>query len=103
MAVYIMLTRLTEHGAKTVKQNPGRILEVDRQLGDMGLEIIDQYAVLGSYDFVNVVEAPDDQAIARISLELASRGSIRIETMRAIPINELVEGLQAPATAAAGR
>ncbi len=94
MPTYVMLTRLTEHGAKTLKDNPERILEVDSELGDMGLKVLQQFAVLGRYDFVNIVEAPDDAAIGRISIELASRGSIRIETLRAIPVEDFIAGLQ---------
>jgi len=94
MATYVMLTKLTDHGAKTVKANPERILEVDSQLGDMGLKVLQQYAVLGQYDFVNIVEAPDDAAMARIAVELASRGSIRIETLRAMPIEDFIAGLE---------
>lgn len=94
MPHYVMLTRLTHQGAETLKRDPERILEVDEQLAGMGLKVLTQYATLGRYDFVNVVEAPDDQAIARVSVELASRGSIRIETMRALPVEELIAGLK---------
>lgn len=94
MPVYVMLTRLTDHGAKTVKENPERILEVDSQLSDMGLKVLQQYAVLGRYDFVNIVEAPDEITVARIALELASRGSLRIETMAAITVEDLIGGLK---------
>jgi uncharacterized protein with GYD domain len=94
MPLYIMLTRLTEHGARTIKDNPERILEVDDQLGEMGLKVLNQYAVLGHYDFINVVEAPDDATIARVSVELASRGSIRIETLAATPVREFIANLK---------
>jgi len=70
-------------------------MEVDAQLGEMGLNVLQQYAVLGRYDFVNIVEAPDDMTVARIALELASRGSVRIETLAALPVEELVNGLKA--------
>ncbi len=95
MPVYVMLTRLTEEGAKTLKKHPERIIEVDSELDGMGLKVIQQYALLGRYDFVNIVEAPDDATVARVSLELASRGSIRIETLRAMPVEDLISGLQA--------
>lgn len=95
MPLYVMLSRLTDHGAKTVKANPERIMEVDAQLGEMGLNVLQQYAVLGRYDFVNIVEAPDDITVARIALELASRGSVRIETLAALPVEELINGLKA--------
>ena len=94
MPVYVMLTRLTEQGAATIKSKPERILEVDSQLGDMGLKVMQQYAVLGRYDFVNIVEAPDNATVARIALELASRGSIRIETLAAMPVEDLIGTLK---------
>ncbi len=94
MAVYVMLTRLTDQGAETIKENPERILEVDGQLEGMGLKVLHQYAVLGRYDFVNIVEAPDDLTVARVAVELGSRGSLRIETLAAIPIQELISGLK---------
>ncbi len=100
MPVYVMLTRLTSQGAQTLKHNPQRIMDVDQQLAGMGLKILDQYAVLGRYDFVNIVEAPDDATIARISLELSSRGSIHIETMRGVPVGEFVAGLKKEAVGA---
>jgi uncharacterized protein with GYD domain len=89
-----MLTRLTDQGAETIKKNPGRILEVDEQLEEMGLLVLQQYAVLGQYDFVNIVEAPDDLTIAKIALELGSRGSLRIQTLPAIPVQDLISGLK---------
>lgn len=94
MPLYVMLTRLTDHGAATLKANPERILEVDSQLGDMGLKVLQQYAVLGRFDFVNIVEAPDEATIAKIAVELASRGSIRIETLSAIPIEDFIADLK---------
>ncbi|HSK47741.1 MAG TPA: GYD domain-containing protein [Coriobacteriia bacterium] len=94
MPVYVMLTRLTEQGAATIKSKPERILEVDSQLGEMGLKVMQQYAVLGRYDFVNIVEAPDNATVARIALELASRGSIHIETLAAMPVEDLIGTLK---------
>ncbi len=94
MPLYVMLSRLTDQGAKTVKNNPEHILEVDSELSNMGLKVLQQYAVLGRFDFVNIVEAPDDMTAARAALELASRGSIRIETLAAIPVEDLIGGLK---------
>lgn len=93
MPLYVMLSRLTDHGAKTIKDNPGRIMEVDSQLADMGLKVLHQYAVLGRFDFVNIVEAPDTTTVARIAVELASRGSIRIETLAAMEVDDLIAAL----------
>ena len=90
MATYILLSNLTEAGAETIKKNPERIKEVDKELEAMGANVVAQYAVLGPYDFVNIVEAPDNQTIARMSAELSSRGSVRILTMAAIPIDDFI-------------
>lgn len=90
MATFIMLSRLTEDGAETIRKNPGRIQEVNRELGGMGVKVLQQYAVLGAYDFVNIVEAPDVGTVMRASVELSSRGSVRIETLAAVPMDEFV-------------
>lgn len=90
MPLFVMLTRLTDHGAKTLKENPERMLEVDGQLSEMGVEVLHQYVVLGRFDFVNIVEAPDMATITRASLDLAARGSIRIETMPAMSAEDLI-------------
>jgi uncharacterized protein with GYD domain len=94
MATFVLLSSLTDEGAKTIKQNPGRIKQVNDELAKMGVKVLNQWAVLGNYDFVNVVEAPDNTTIARVSAELASRGTIRITTLAAIPIDEFIAGLK---------
>lgn len=81
MATYIMLSRLTEDGAETIKKNPGRIQEVNKELEGMRVKVLQQYAVLGAYDFVNIVEAPDLATVMKASVTLGSRGSVRIETL----------------------
>ena len=94
MATFVLLSSLTDEGAKTIKQNPGRIKVVNKELDKMGVRVVNQWAVLGGYDFVNVVEAPDNTTIARVSAELASRGTIRITTLPAIPIDDFIAGLE---------
>lgn len=94
MATYIMLSTLTDEGAKTIKQNPERIREVNREIEKLGVRVVSQYAVLGQYDFVSIVEAPDLNTVVRISAELASRGSIKIQTLAAIPIDDFIAGLR---------
>lgn len=86
MATYIMLSTLTDQGRKTVKSNPNRIKEVNREVEALGAKVVAQYAVLGLYDFVNVVEAPDNETIARVSVELGSRGTVQLMTLPAIPM-----------------
>jgi uncharacterized protein with GYD domain len=87
---YIMLTTLTTEGVQTIKNNPSRIREVNREIEQLGATVKAQWATLGQFDFVNVVEAPDEKTIARVSLELGSRGSGRYETLSAIPIDDFI-------------
>ena len=94
MPKYVMLTRLTDEGAETIKRNPDRIVEVDSELEAMGVKVLEQYAVLGAYDFVNIVEAPDNLTIAKAALELGARGSMRVQTLPAIPVEELIAALK---------
>lgn len=93
MATYILLSTLTDDGAETIKERPARIREVNQELEQLGVNVTAQYAVLGPYDFVNIVEAPDNQTIARVSAELASRGSVKIMTLAAIPMDEFISSL----------
>jgi uncharacterized protein with GYD domain len=93
MPTFIMLTTLTSEGVQTVKNNPSRIREVNRELEQLGVTVKAQWATLGRYDFVNVVEAPDENVMARASLELGSRGTSRYETLTAIPIDEFIASL----------
>jgi uncharacterized protein with GYD domain len=94
MATYILLSSLTDEGRKTIKARPERIQEVNKEIEAMGAKVIDQYAVLGQYDFVSVVEALDNETIARISVELGARGTIQIMTLPAIPVATFIERLR---------
>jgi uncharacterized protein with GYD domain len=94
MPIYIMFSKLTEEGRRTVKKNPERIKEVDKEIERMGAKVLAQYAVLGKYDFINILEAPNNEAIARVSIELGSRGTIQIVTMPAIPVFEFIEKME---------
>ena len=94
MATFILMSTLTDDGAQTIKMDPDRILAVNRELERMGVRVLSQYAVLGPYDFVNIVDAPDMITIARVSAELSSRGTVRIMTLPAVPVDEFIAGLQ---------
>ncbi len=95
MPVFVMLTTLTDEGAKTLKNKPERIKEVDQEVMDrFGVKIIAQYAVMGPYDFVNILEAPDNDSVVKMAIELSSRGSIRTLTMPAIEIDRLISDLK---------
>jgi uncharacterized protein with GYD domain len=91
---YILLSKLTDEGWKTVRERPERIREVNRELEAMGVKVLSQYATLGEYDFVNIVEAADNKTVARVSIELGSRGTIRLKTMPAIPVEEFIQSIK---------
>ena len=93
MPTYILLTTLTPEGVQTLKNNPARIREVNREVEQLGATVKAQWATLGRFDFINVLEAPDEETIARVSLELGSRGTGRYETLTAIPIDDFIAAL----------
>jgi uncharacterized protein with GYD domain len=93
MALYIMLSTLSERGRQVVKKLPGSIRKVNQEVGRMGVRVIAQYAVLGPYDFVTVIEAPDNEAVAKVSMELGARGSLQMMTMPAIPVDTFIARL----------
>jgi uncharacterized protein with GYD domain len=94
MPTYILLSNLTDDGAKTLKEKPNRLQEVNKEIEKLGAKVTAQYALLGPYDFVSVVEAPDNEAIARVSVELSARGSVRLLTLPAIPVANFVRNLK---------
>jgi uncharacterized protein with GYD domain len=94
MATYVMLSNLTDEGAKTLMQNPSRLQEVNKEIEKLGAKVTAQYATLGLYDFVNIVEAPDNATIARVSAALGARGSVRLLTLPAIPVPEFLKSLK---------
>jgi uncharacterized protein with GYD domain len=93
MPTYVMLTNLTPEGVRTLKNNPNRVSEVNKEVEQIGAKVLGQYATLGRYDFVTIVEAPDDKTMAKVSVELGSRGTMSSETMAAMPSEELAATL----------
>jgi len=94
MSIYIMFTTLTDEGRKTVKENPQRIREVNKEVEAMGAKILAQYAILGQYDFINILDAPNNEVISRVAIELGSRGTLQTMTMSAIELGEFIDGLK---------
>ena len=94
MPVYVALSKLTDEGSKTIKKRPERIKEVNSDIEAMGIKVIAQYALLGQYDFVTILEAPDNDSIVRMSVEIGSRGSVQLQTLPAIPIDQLIADIQ---------
>ena len=94
MPTYVLLSNLTDEGAKALKTNPKRLQEVNKEIEKFGAKVTAQYAVLGPYDFVSIVDCPDNETIAKISVELASRGSIRLMTLAATPVANFIRTLK---------
>jgi uncharacterized protein with GYD domain len=93
MPTFVLLSTLTPEGVQTIKNNPSRIREVNKEIEQLGATVKAQWATLGRFDFVNVVEAPDETTMARVSLELGSRGTARYETLSAIPVEDFISAL----------
>ncbi len=93
MPTYLVLSTLTEEGWKHVKQKPDRILEVNKEIESMGIQIQQQFALLGDYDFASILDAPDNETVMRMSLELGSRGSVQFTTFPAIHIEEFIKSM----------
>jgi uncharacterized protein with GYD domain len=91
-----MLTSLTEKGRQTLNANPARLREVNRDVEALGAKVLHQWASLGEYDFVNVVEAPDELTMARLSLELGARGSVKFQTLPLLQVDDLLGALEGP-------
>jgi uncharacterized protein with GYD domain len=93
MQTYVLLSTLSANGVETLKKNPTRLQQVNAQIEAMGARILDQWAVLGPYDFVTIIEAPDHLTVARIAVELGARGSTRIQSLPAIPVGDFLDAL----------
>jgi uncharacterized protein with GYD domain len=93
MPTFVLLSTLTPEGVQTIKNNPARIREVNKEIEQLGASVKAQWATLGRFDFVNIVEAEDEKAIARVSLELGSRGTAKYETLAAIPVEDFISSL----------
>jgi uncharacterized protein with GYD domain len=94
MPYYLVLSNLTDDGRKTIKEKPERIQEVNREIEKMGVKVHKQYALLGMYDFVSIVEASDNETVMRMSVELGSRGSVQLTTLPAVPVEEFIKKIK---------
>lgn len=94
MAIYIALSNLTDEGRKTIKERPQRIKEVNKEIEAMGIKVLGQYAVLGPYDFVTILDAPDNEAVLKMSVELGSRGTVQLMTLPALSVDEFIKTLR---------
>ena len=95
MATFVMLSTVGPDGAATLAKNPRRLKEVNTEVEAMGAKVVAQWALLGTYDFCTVLEAPDERVIARVSLLLGARGTLKTVTLAAIPIDEYIASVEA--------
>jgi uncharacterized protein with GYD domain len=93
MPTFVMLTNLTADGVRTLKNNPGRVAEVNKEVEQIGAKVLAQYATLGQYDFITIVEAPDEKTMVKVSIELGSRGTMSSQTLAALSSDQLVDAL----------
>ena len=99
MATYVLLTKVSPTGVKTIQSNPHRIKEVNKEIEALGARVVAQYATLGRYDFVNIVEAKDAETMARVSVNLGARGTLSIESLTAIPVESFIRSMSAKKSA----
>ncbi len=94
MALYVVLSKLTHKGKSTIQKKPERIKEVNKNMESFGINVVSQHALIGAYDFLTVLEAPDPQAMSRLSLELGSRGTLETLFLGAIPVDQFIEDIK---------
>ena len=94
MSIYLMLTTLTDAGRKTIQEDPERLRDINKEVEFMGVKIIDQYALLGQYDFVNILEASSNEAVAKLAIRLSAQGTYQTLTLAAITVEDLIEALK---------
>ena len=94
MSVYLMLTTLTDAGRKSIQEDPESLRDINKEIEYMGVRILDQYALLGQYDFVNILDAPDNENMAKLAIRLSATGTYQTLTLAAITIDNLIEALK---------
>lgn len=94
MPKFIMLSTLGPEGAATLRENPERVKAVNAEVEALGVKVLEQFALLGPYDFLNVLDAPDEKTMAKVALVLGARGTVKTLTMSAIPIDDYIDALR---------
>jgi uncharacterized protein with GYD domain len=98
MPVYVMLTTLTDAGRKAIQEEPERLREINKEVEFSGVKILNQFALLGQFDFLNVLEAPSNEAIAKLAIRLSAKGTTQTLTLAAISIDDLIQTLKQKGT-----
>ena len=94
MSIYVMLTSLTDAGRKTTDEDPDSLREINKEVEYLGVKILAQYALLGQYDFVSILEAPSNEAVARLATRLSGKGTMQTLTMAAMKVDDLIDALK---------
>lgn len=94
MPNYVILSTLTDEGRKTIKEKPQRISEVNKEIEKMGIKVLYQYALLGAYDFISVIEAPSNEAVMKMSVDLGSRGSVQMMSLPALAVEDFIKKIK---------
>jgi uncharacterized protein with GYD domain len=94
MPTFIMLSTLGPEGSLTLRENPERLHEVNHEVEAMGVKIIDQWALLGQYDFLNIIEAPDEVTMSKVAMTLAARGTVKTLTLTAVSVEDFIAALK---------
>jgi uncharacterized protein with GYD domain len=94
MPKYVMLSTLGPDGFARLRENPERIREVVGEVESMGVQVLQQFALLGTYDFMTILEAPDEVTVSRVATTLASRGTMKTHTLTAIDVEDFIDGLR---------
>jgi len=94
MPIYLMLTTLTDAGRKAIQEDPESLRDINKELEFMGVKLLDQYGLLGQYDFVNLLEAPSNEAIAKLAIRLSAKGTMQTLTLSAISLDDLINTLK---------
>lgn len=94
MSIYVMLTTLTDRGRSAIQEDPERLREINKEVEYMGVKILSQYALLGQYDFVNILEAPSNEVMAKLAIRLSAKGTTQTLTLAAITLDDLINTLK---------
>ena len=94
MSIYVMLTSLTDAGRKVTDEDPDSLKEINKEVEYMGVKILSQYALLGQYDFVSILEAPSNEAVARLATRLSGKGTMQTLTMAAMEMDDIIAALK---------
>ena len=93
MPKFVMLSTIGPDGFATLQENPQRLKQVNHDVESMGVKVLDQYALLGPYDFITILEAPDDVTMAKVATTLAARGTLKTQTIKAIEVDDYIDAM----------